>query len=195
MPRRSPSASIRWQRDLPRRSLRAVEQDQRCEDIQTRTRAAGASRPCSRRSLDGSATSRRRCASGRRCLRWRGSESASCAAAALALDDGQERRGDARFLAKEQSWRTARRARSLLSRTAMKEGLLGDRLGLVIAERVRGGPFSCCTLGWICVDVGSRSVCSMSGAGWWPRRRRRRMRTACAVWPIASVGIAGRCGR
>jgi hypothetical protein len=36
---------------------------------------------------------------------------------AFESDDDQERRGDACFLAKEQSWRTAWRARSLLSRT------------------------------------------------------------------------------
>ena len=42
-------------------------------------------------------------------------------------------------------WPSARRS----LRTAMKEGLLGGRLGLVIEERARGGPFSCCTLDWI----------------------------------------------
>jgi hypothetical protein len=49
--------------------------------------AAGPSRACWRRSPTGSATSRRRCASGRRRLHWRRSERASCAVAALALDD------------------------------------------------------------------------------------------------------------
>jgi hypothetical protein len=44
---------------------------------------------------------------------------------------------------------SAKTARAPLLWTAMKEDLPGDRLGLVIAERARGGPPSCCTLDWI----------------------------------------------
>jgi hypothetical protein len=65
----------------------------------------------------------------------------------------------------------------------------------VTEERARGGPPSCCTLDWISVDVGSRSVCFPRRGNWSRRPRRRRMPTGCVAWPIASAGIGSRCGR
>jgi hypothetical protein len=37
----------------------------------------------------------------------------------------------------------------LLLRTAMKEGLLGGTLDVSSRRESKGGPCSCCTLGWI----------------------------------------------